>query len=67
MSPLANMDVRQKAKAAGVQLWRVSKHLGVPDSTMTRRLREELPEQEKARFYAAIETLSSEREGLLCD
>ena len=40
----ANMDIRRAAASAGFYLWEVAAEVGVTDSTFSRKLRRELPE-----------------------
>ena len=55
---MANHDIKQAAKKAGVALWRVAEVLGIGENTMTRRLRHELPAEEKTRILEIIEELA---------
>lgn len=57
---MANQDVRQAAKAAGVKLWRVAEGLGMADFAFSRKLRHELPEETKQQALAIIERLGKE-------
>lgn len=59
---MKNQALRQAAKAAKVQLWRIAKVLGVSEPTMTRKLRRELPENEKQQMLKIIEQLAKEAE-----
>ena len=54
---MQNMDIRQEAKSAGVKLWQIAEGLGINDGNFSRRLRKELPEQEKARIRTIINGL----------
>lgn len=58
---MSNQDIRQYAKKAGVRLWEVSEYLGISDPTMTRKLRHELPEDEKHYMFAIIDELAKEK------
>lgn len=55
---MANQDIRQYAKKAGVRLWEVAEFLGISDPTMTRKLRHELSETEKAKLFEIIDKLA---------
>ena len=55
---MANQDIRQYAKKAGVRLWEVAEFLGISDPTMKRKLRNELPETEKAKLFEIIDKLA---------
>lgn len=57
---MKNMDIREAASKAGVRLWQVADELGIVDNNLSRKLRYELPEGEKARIFAIIDKLSQE-------
>lgn len=57
----ANKDIRERAKKAGVFLYQIAADMGISDPTMTRRLRYELPLEEKNRYFEAIERIKSEQ------
>jgi len=54
------MDIRAKAKAAGIPLWRVAEALGVSEPTIIRTLRHELPDTEKVQVLEIIAKLAGE-------
>ena len=55
---MENMNLRRTAKAAKVPLWRIAEVLGISEPTMTRKLRRELDEDEKARILGIISALA---------
>lgn len=55
---MANNDIRQAAKSAGVKLWRIAERLGWADNTFSRKLRREFPADEKEKILAVINELS---------
>lgn len=57
---MANVDVRQTASAAGVKLWQIAEALGIADCNFSRKLRRELPAEEKKKIFGIIERLSRE-------
>lgn len=57
-----NFEIREAAARAGVYLWQVAQELGCTDSTLSKRLRNNLSEDEKRRFFAAIERVKEQRE-----
>ena len=59
---MKNQALRQAAKAAKVQLWRIAEVLGISEPTMTRKLRRELPEKENQQLLKIIEQLAKEAE-----
>lgn len=56
----ANLDIRAKAKGAGVKLWEIADKLGITDSNFSRKLRHELPQAEKERIFSIIEEIAKE-------
>lgn len=56
---MANQDIRSYAKAKGVKLWQIADVKGVSEPTITRLLRRELPEAEKAEIIRIIDELAA--------
>lgn len=56
-----NKDIRTYAKENNVFLWQVAKAMGISESTMTRRFRMELQEQEKQKVFSIIDKLSRKK------
>ena len=52
-----NQEIRKKARKAKVPFWKIADALNVSEATFTRKLRRELPDDEKARIFAIIEEL----------
>ena len=57
---MKNMDIRSEIKAAGLRYWQVADALGIMDCNFSRKLRHELPEDEKARIRGIIAELGKE-------
>ena len=55
-----NIEVRSAAASAGVKLWQIADALGVNDGNFSRKLRKELPQAEKAKIFAIIESIPTE-------
>lgn len=55
-----NQDVRCMAAGNGVRLWQIAEALGMADCSLSRKLRKELPAEEKAKIFEVIEQLSRE-------
>ena len=53
-----NQEIRAAAKSAEIKLWKIADALGMTDSTFSRKLRHELPEDEKAHIMAIIHQLA---------
>ena len=52
---MVNMEIREKAKKAGVCLWQIADVLGITDGNFSRKLRKELPEAEKEKVIKIID------------
>ena len=59
---MKNSVIREKAKCAGVRLWEVAEHLGIGDATLSRKLRHELPREDRDRILAIINEIANEKE-----
>lgn len=55
---MENQDVRRTAAGAGVKLWQIAEALGIADCSLSRKLRRELPAEEKERIFSIIRQLS---------
>lgn len=54
-----NVDIRTKAKASCVYLWQIAERMSIPDSSLSRILRKELPENEKQEILALIDEIAA--------
>ena len=57
---MANVDIKRAAAGAGVKLWQIADKLGIADFTFSRKLRHELPAEEKEKIFSIIRELSEE-------
>lgn len=57
---MKNQDVRRTAAGAGVKLWQIAAELGIADCSLSRKLRNELPQDQKEKIFAIIDKLSQE-------
>lgn len=55
-----NVDIRNMAGGYGIKLWQVADALGMNESAFSRKLRKELPCEEKQRIMEAIERLAQD-------
>ena len=55
-----NQDIRRMAAGNGVRLWQIAEALEMADCSLSRKLRKELPSEEKAKIFEVIEQLSRE-------
>lgn len=59
---MANIDIRCAAGGYGIRLWQVAEAIGMNESAFSRKLRKELPQEEKEKILAAIDKLAKERQ-----
>ena len=57
---MTNQDIRRTAAGAGVKLWQIADALGIADCSLSRKLRKELPQEEKKQIFEIIKDLSKE-------
>ena len=57
---MSNQDIRLTAAGAGVRLWQIADALGISDYKFSRKLRKELPQEEKENIFSIIRQLSQE-------
>ena len=57
---MKNLEIRKAAQEAQIFLWQVAGELGIQDSTLSRKLRRELPEEEKHQILEIIDRLKGE-------
>jgi len=58
---MENMDIRRAISDSGLRYWQIANAIGVNDGNFSRKLRKELSEEVKIKIFAAITTLSAER------
>lgn len=56
-----NMKIREEAKQAGVYLWEVAERWGCNDGNFSRKLRRELPADEREKILAIIAEVAREK------
>ncbi|MBP3396066.1 MAG: hypothetical protein J6L87_02720 [Clostridia bacterium] len=57
----SNEDIRRAIGAAGLRQYQVAEALGMLDGNFSRKLRSELPREEKEKIFRAIEGLEKEK------
>ena len=59
---LCNEDIRRTLKEAGVRQYEVADYLRITEEWLSKKLRRELPDSEKAVFLEAVKAICAERE-----
>lgn len=57
---VANESLKRYAAGKGVYLWQIAREIGIMDSSLSRKLRVELPEDQQKELRAVIDRLSLE-------
>lgn len=57
---MKNQDIRKTAAGSGVRLWQIAEALGIADCSLSRKLRKELPDDEKEKIFSIIDQLAKE-------
>lgn len=57
-----NKEIRDAAKKAGIHLWQVAAACGINDGNFSRKLRQELPQNEKQKILEIIDRLAQEKQ-----
>lgn len=57
-----NFDIKERALKKGVCLWEVAEAIGIADTSMSRKLRRELPDSEKQEIFKIIDELAAEKQ-----
>ena len=60
-----NKEIRNAAKSVGVRLWQVAAAYGMNDGNFSRKLRQELPQEEKEKILAIIDRLAQEKQEVI--
>lgn len=59
---MANEIIKANAKRKSIRLWEVAESLEMQDSAFSRKLRKELPQEEKEKILAIIDRLAQEKQ-----
>ena len=59
---MRNREIRMIARENAVFLWEIAERLGITDASFSRKLRHELPEDEKQKIFKIINDIAKERE-----
>ena len=57
---MQNQDIRAAIEAAKIRYWQVAAMYGCTDGNFSRKLRKELPDEEKEKIFSIIRELSQE-------
>lgn len=55
-----NDEIRKYAAEKKVRIWQIADKLGIADYSLSRKLRHELPDEEKVRIINLVDEISTE-------
>lgn len=58
---MKNQDIRLEVAGNGLKLWQIAEVLGITDSSFSRKLRKEFPEEEKEKIRMIITQLKNQQ------
>ena len=58
---MANKEIRVRLAETGIKQYEVADYLKIADTSLSRKLRKELPSEEKIRILQIIDKLSTEK------
>ena len=61
---MQNKDVRRAAAAKGIRLWQLAEACGMADTTFSKLLRRELPQEKKQEIFAIIDKVAAQGSGI---
>ena len=61
---MKNLEIRTAYMQAGVKQWQLAEALGLSETHFSRKLRKELPQEEKEKILGTINRLAQEKQGV---
>lgn len=58
---MENLEIRRKLKEAGLYQWMLAERMHIAEQTLVRKLRRELPEEEKQKIFSVIDEIAVEK------
>ena len=62
---MKNVEIRSAYMLAGIKQWQLAEAMGISETHLSRKLRKELPQEEKQTILEIIERLSKEKQEVI--
>ena len=62
---MKNVEIRSAFMQAGIKQWQLAEALGISETHFSRKLRKELPEEERKKILSVIDQLTQEKQGVI--
>ena len=59
---MKNVEIRSAYMLAGIKQWQLAEAMGISETHLSRKLRKELPQEEKQNVLEIIDRLSKEKQ-----
>ena len=59
---MKNVEIRSAYMLAGIKQWQLAEAMGISETHLSRKLRKELPQEEKQNILEIIDRLSKEKQ-----
>ena len=59
---MKNVEIRSAYMLAGIKQWQLAEEMGISETHLSRKLRKELPQEEKQTILEIIDRLSKEKQ-----
>lgn len=57
---MKNKEIKESLKKANIYQWQVAEAMGIGETAFSRKMRKELPEEEKQKIFETIDLLKKE-------
>lgn len=62
---MKNVVIRSAFMQAGIRQWQLAEALGISETHFSRKLRKELPDEEREKILTIIDRLAQEKQGVV--
>lgn len=62
---MKNVEIRSAFMQAGIKQWQLAEALGISETHFSRKLRKELPQEEREKILSVIDQLAQEKQGVI--
>ena len=62
---MKNVEIRSAFMQAGIKQWQLAEALGISETHFSRKLRKELPEEERGKILSVVDRLAQEKQGVI--
>lgn len=60
-----NVEIRSAYMLAGIKQWQLAEAMGISETHLSRKMRKELPQEEKKNILELIDRMAQEKQGVI--